>query len=126
MIIELSPLQIDTVLSMFPHFPRETIEIDLSHTGSVQETCDRILSGALVPPPPPPSMPSTSTASSSTAGPSSATSTTPTGSATTSPLAPYFNSNPIESEPPKKWEASPDARQMNLRQRKEFMIQQAR
>ncbi|KAJ3070866.1 hypothetical protein HK102_006568, partial [Quaeritorhiza haematococci] len=44
-----SPDKVDTVLAMFPHFPRATIEADLARTGSVELTCENILSGALVP-----------------------------------------------------------------------------
>ncbi|KAL2913928.1 hypothetical protein HK105_206519 [Polyrhizophydium stewartii] len=111
------PAKVDTVLAMFPNFPRSTIEIDLSHTGSVEETCERILSGALVPPPTPPPTAAATAAQSPRAGAPDLAAFAP---------SPYLAAKPVEAEPPKKWEATPEARQMNLRQRKEFMVQQAR
>jgi hypothetical protein len=36
------------VLSMFPDFTREIVELDLSRTGSVQATSDNILNGILI------------------------------------------------------------------------------
>ncbi|KAL2914160.1 hypothetical protein HK105_206418 [Polyrhizophydium stewartii] len=111
------PAKVDMVLAMFPNFPRSTIEIDLSHTGSVEETCERILSGALVPPPTPPPTAAATAAQSPRAGAPDLAAFAP---------SPYLAAKPVEAEPPKKWEATPEARQMNLRQRKEFMVQQAR
>ncbi|KAH6562139.1 hypothetical protein BASA50_003082 [Batrachochytrium salamandrivorans] len=118
------PSSVDAVFSMFPHIPRTAIELDLSNTGSVEETCDRILSGALVAPlapSAPPSAPSSGAMSAS--------------SLTDKAARPVFQNKPSPylkpsaepvDEPPKKWEASSDARQTSLRQRKEFMVQQAR
>ncbi|KAL2918493.1 hypothetical protein HK105_201894 [Polyrhizophydium stewartii] len=111
------PAKVDMVLAMFPNFPRSTIEIDLSHTGSVEETCERILSGALVPPPTPPPTAAATAAQSPRAGAPDLAAFAP---------SPYLAAKPVEAEPPKKWAATPEARQMNLRQRKEFMVQQAR
>ncbi|KAJ8330450.1 hypothetical protein O5D80_001436 [Batrachochytrium dendrobatidis] len=112
---------VDAVFSMFPHIPRATIELDLSNTGSVEETCDRILSGALVAPVTPVPV-NTSQARVSTAS-------TPASSLPvfTNKPPPYLKSElEVVAEPLKKWEPSPDARQLSLRQRKEFMVQQAR
>ncbi|RKO89795.1 hypothetical protein BDK51DRAFT_28138 [Blyttiomyces helicus] len=40
---------VDLVQNMFPRFPRTVIEADLARTGSVETTCENILSGVLVP-----------------------------------------------------------------------------
>ncbi|KAJ3213815.1 hypothetical protein HDU67_002409 [Dinochytrium kinnereticum] len=105
-----SPAQVDTVLSMFPHFPRNVIEADLAATGSVEATCDNILSGALVPPPQPIS------SSSSKTGP------------TTNPLKNFIkdDSVPMPSVHEKVWEPTREGRESNLRARKEQMVRMAR
>jgi hypothetical protein len=38
---------IDQVSTLFPHLPRQVIEQDLMRTRSVEQTCERILSGQL-------------------------------------------------------------------------------
>ncbi|KAI8921222.1 hypothetical protein DFJ77DRAFT_426019 [Powellomyces hirtus] len=107
------PEKIETVLAMFPAFPRSTIQQDLARTGSVEQTCENILSGVLVPPPAP-VIPTAPTASVRAAGSSSVF---PAHLATsTEPLV----------EPAKVWEQTPEDREKNLRARKEFMLQQAR
>ncbi|KAJ3415404.1 hypothetical protein HDV05_004998 [Chytridiales sp. JEL 0842] len=111
-----SPAQVDTVLGMFPHFPRHVIEADLAATGSVEATCENILTGLLVPPPPPPT-------------PSPASSATPShASSSLSQLVAKVASSPptAESIPKKVWEATPEAREANLKARKEMMVKQAR
>ncbi|KAI8928470.1 hypothetical protein BC831DRAFT_548296 [Entophlyctis helioformis] len=133
--------QVDTVLSMFPAFQRASIELDLSHTGSVDATIERILSGALVPVrAPAPCLAHTAIQPSSRSTHSAHRQPPPPpapvaqqASAHASPVtqhkpSPYLTSvgQPPVAEPPKKWEASPEARQSNLRQRKEFMVQEAR
>lgn len=88
---------------MFPHLPRPIIEHDLSITGSVEETCDRILSGAL-------------------------RNTTTTNQQTNAPINKTSNylASTVDKEPPRVWNSSSQDRQLNLKQRKEFMVQQAR
>ncbi|KAJ3096650.1 hypothetical protein HDU97_005712 [Phlyctochytrium planicorne] len=102
---------------MFPHFPRQVIEADLANTGSVEATCDNILSGALVAPPPPPASQNTSSGSSSS-------STGPTSN----PLKSFIKdeSIPIPSVREKTWEPTKEAREASLRARKEQMVRMAR
>ncbi|KAJ3146767.1 hypothetical protein HDU89_006022 [Geranomyces variabilis] len=109
-----SPEKVDTVLAMFPAFPRATIQQDLARTGSVEQTCENILTGALVPPPAP-------------IRPSSVSQTPASGSKDGSRYAAKLNlgSEPLV-EPAKVWEQTPEGREQNLRARKEFMLQQAR
>lgn len=40
--------KVNQVLAMFPDFPRHVVERDLAATGSVEQTCENILTGALV------------------------------------------------------------------------------
>ncbi|KAI8827246.1 uncharacterized protein EV422DRAFT_33404 [Fimicolochytrium jonesii] len=110
---------IDTVQSMFPAFPRSTIEQDLSRTGSVEVTCENILSGRLVAPPQP--LPSQQRPATAPAGSSGAK------NGSVSPLAALIRDESVPvSEPKKVWDATPEGRESNLRARKEFMVQQAR
>ncbi|KAJ3090135.1 hypothetical protein HDU96_003526 [Phlyctochytrium bullatum] len=99
---------------MFPHFPRHVIEQDLAATGSVEATCDNILSGALVPPPPEPTPTHTSSSSSS-------------ASSAANPLRSFIKD---ESAPipvaEKVWQPTKEAREANLRARKEQMVRAAR
>ncbi|KND05028.1 uncharacterized protein SPPG_00707 [Spizellomyces punctatus DAOM BR117] len=115
-----SPDKVDTVLSMFPAFPRSTIEADLARTGSVEQTCENILTGVLVPPPQP--IPSSSTGSSS-----SSTLSKSTGTPSHAALSTLINdTNAPLSEPPRMWEQTAEAREKSLRARKEYMLRQAR
>ncbi|KDN43757.1 hypothetical protein K437DRAFT_225436 [Tilletiaria anomala UBC 951] len=43
---------VDTVQAMFPQVPEASIRYDLSRTGNVEATCDRILREGALPPPP--------------------------------------------------------------------------
>ena len=90
---------------MFPHIPSQTIAQDLAITGNVQETCERILSG-IVSAPRPPTPP-------------------PVVQVKTSPTVDYIPKDNVP-DPVKEWAPSSDQRQANLRQRKEYMMQQAR
>lgn len=110
-----NPAQTDAVAAMFPHFPRDTIEADLLLTGSVEATCDRILSGALLPPPQRDQFPSSSPSSSH-----------PSMNHSTLKLMKLDDSQPVGEEPEKVWESTPAARQANLKARKEHMIRLAR
>ena len=92
---------------MFPHIPQQTIIDDLLLTGDVHATCERILSGQVIAPNPPTPPPA------EIQGPF------------TSPTVNYIPSSPV-SHPEKTWSSSLDDRQSHLRQRKEFMMQQAR
>jgi FixJ family two-component response regulator len=95
---------------MFPHISSEAIENDLAVTGSVEETCENILTGRIVIPMPVPTTGSSSSSFSS------------------KPFAPVTLSDALTpaAEPPKEWESDAAKRAENLRKRKEFMVQQAR
>ncbi|KAJ3323192.1 hypothetical protein HDU76_013718 [Blyttiomyces sp. JEL0837] len=108
-------LVVDTVLSMFPHFPRRTIEDDLAITGSVEATCDKILSGLLVPPPTPTPEPS-----------SSSTSSKQHTSFLQQVQHDVIESKPLGEAPKKVWESTAEEREANLRARKEHMVRLAR
>ncbi|KAL3901314.1 MAG: hypothetical protein SGCHY_000693 [Lobulomycetales sp.] len=96
---------------MFPDFPRETIELDLSRSGSVQATCDNILNGLLVAPPPPRA--------------ASASSNSSSGKSSLLQSVRDFDALPSE-EPSKQWLDSAKDRESQLRQRKLFMLNQQR
>ncbi|KAJ3284799.1 hypothetical protein HDU79_007850 [Rhizoclosmatium sp. JEL0117] len=106
--------KVDSVLSMFPHYPRDVIERDLARTGSVELTLENILSGALPAPPPPP-VPQPSSSSSSTIS-----------SFSPSPYLTPKVLDPDAPEPPKVWEQTAAGREANLRARKEHMVRLAR
>ncbi|KAJ1548676.1 hypothetical protein HK405_000816 [Cladochytrium tenue] len=120
-----SPSQVDAVCSMFPHFPRHMIEADLAVTGSVEATCDKILTGLLLPPPAP--APSSSSTSTSSSAPGAGKpSWTPVVVSTLGSRA-ADDAGPPAAEPPKNvWEASPEKREAHLRARKEHMVLAAR
>ncbi|KAI8852362.1 hypothetical protein BC829DRAFT_430708 [Chytridium lagenaria] len=107
-----SPAQVDTVLNMFPNFPRHIIEADLGMTGSVEATCENILSGSLVPPPPDP-----------TPSPASAKI-----GVVANPLRNFIkdDSVPMPTVQEKVWQPTKEEREANLRARKEMMVMKAR
>ncbi|KAM0752443.1 hypothetical protein T439DRAFT_324531 [Meredithblackwellia eburnea MCA 4105] len=145
--------QIDQVTSMFPHVSVASVRYELERTGDVQGAVDRILrDGALPEPPagffvdpsatpaPPPvqaAPPATHTPAPSSS--SSATPATPasliqrlglqhravdeSGSGSASvPSTPDKGKGKVGSG----WEATPEARERNLRERKEKMVLEAR
>ncbi|KAJ3020414.1 hypothetical protein HKX48_000822 [Thoreauomyces humboldtii] len=114
--------QTETVLQMFPHFPRHTIELDLSRTRSVEQTCENILTGKLVAPPPPVNpVPETQQPL-----------RRPTGQQSSNAflagldLTKEADAGVGRLEELKVWESTPEARERSLRQRKEIMVRQAR
>ncbi|KAJ3026191.1 UNVERIFIED_CONTAM: hypothetical protein HDU68_006065 [Siphonaria sp. JEL0065] len=113
--VAVSAAQVDSVLQMFPTYPREAIEQDLARNGgNVEQTLDNILSGA-IPAPLPPIEP---TSSNSSATPSAFT---------PSPyLTPKILDGESTAEPPKVWEQTSSGREANLRARKEHMVRLAR
>ncbi|KAI9003899.1 hypothetical protein DFJ74DRAFT_713417 [Hyaloraphidium curvatum] len=95
--------RVDQVAALFPNIRVDDIREDLARTGSVDATIENILSGRLV----------DSSSSKSAAPPPSK-------------LASLLEVEPLETPPPNKWESSPEARANNLKQRKAFMLQEAR
>ncbi|KAJ3125520.1 ADP-ribosylation factor GTPase activating protein, ER-Golgi transport [Nowakowskiella sp. JEL0407] len=112
--------KVNQVLELFPMYATPTariiVELDLlKNKGNVENTCENIIAGRLrIPTPPPAPQPSSSKIN--------APSTSSKGFIESVDL-----NKPLEGETPSRtWDNSPQARQQNLRQRKEFMIKQAR
>ncbi|KAJ1565067.1 hypothetical protein HK096_004739, partial [Nowakowskiella sp. JEL0078] len=105
------------VLELFPDFAAEhariIIELDLlRNNGNIDSTCEKILSGRLIVPLPP--------------APTSTSSNASSVKETTGFVSTVDFSKPIGEAPLSNWETNPESRQMNLRQRKEYMLKQAR
>ncbi|CAG8770481.1 1741_t:CDS:2, partial [Acaulospora morrowiae] len=123
-------LQVETVCAMFPNIPQASIQYDLQKTGSVEVTCDNILqNGGSLPPPPVATsfaIPSTSQASSSSTSTSVNSSLTQQSLIDRYKLQEAVNKGLVPSDPPKKWETTPERRQELLQQKKDAMVLQAR
>jgi coupling of ubiquitin conjugation to ER degradation protein 1 len=114
--------RVKLVSTMFPHVPKVLIESDLRSGSRVEEVCEKIMSGRLT---------ATEASSSSNANTDSDPTSQAAGSVPSKPpqnlyLKDLIDKPAIEAEPPKVWESESDKRQELLRQRKAFMIQQAR
>lgn len=128
--------QIDQVRAMFPHFSDDEIRDDLSRTGSVDQTIENILSGRFVVcssssckniAPEFQSKPFPLFSSSQPQPPPSQSSTDKSGKQIKSTTMASLLKQPApDIRPPNKWESSPEARAENLRQRKAFMLHEAR
>ena len=101
---------------------RETLSLDLSITGSVPQTMERILDGSIqyieaVTEQPNPNSSATNT-----------TNTNPNNSSTSGKsLHELLNGSPsIDALPPKEWFEETNKRELNLQKRKLFMLQEAR
>lgn len=126
-----TPEMVQTVQQMFPHIPPAAIHYDLQRTGSVQVTCDKILSEGDLPIPPPNfPIPLQYQPQPSPADRGSGSSSSSSASASRPSLVNRFNlSSKLSSEvaePPKVWEATAEKRQRLLQMRKEAMILAAR
>ncbi|KAF9974434.1 hypothetical protein BGZ73_002176 [Actinomortierella ambigua] len=134
-----SPEMIDTVKQMFPHIPTAAIHYDLQKTGSVELTCENVLRDGTLPMPPTPRPATPPSASGSTIGrnagvgssTSSATASGSSSSQNTSLVHRYGLSeqaarNYVPEEPSKVWADTAEKRQQIFKNRKEFMILQAR
>ena len=110
--------RVKLVSSMFPHVPKSLIENDLRAGSRVEETCEKIISGRLER-----SQVSTINNNQRNNVDSSATSSKISQSLHMSEI---LSSPILEEAPPKIWESESDKRQNLLKQRKAYMIQQAR
>ncbi|GJJ68881.1 coupling of ubiquitin conjugation to ER degradation protein 1 [Entomortierella parvispora] len=124
-----NPEMVETVRAMFPHIPTAAIHYDLQKTGSVEQTCDNILrDGSLpMPPAPRPATPPTPSPSNSGAGSSSGASHSVNGNLVQRfKLQSAVEQNIVPEEPSKVWGDSAEKRQEVFKNRKEFMVLQAR
>jgi coupling of ubiquitin conjugation to ER degradation protein 1 len=103
------------IQELFPHISSTLISQDLQSTKSRQLTIERILNGSLRP-----------AAGSINNTPSSSSATTATKVVQKQVPTLAYITEQERHDPGKKWEASSESRSLNLRQRKEFMMQQAR
>ncbi|KAJ9052800.1 hypothetical protein DSO57_1030631 [Entomophthora muscae] len=140
-----TPDMVETVKNMFPDVPTAAIQADLAITGSVEITCNKILTNGSLPMPSH-IMPRASLQSLDTAAPTSESSSTiPTNNdgltrRNVSSNAPPSQPNLLEryqvdpassstvsaEEPAKVWSQDADSRQQSLLERKKFAIQEAR
>jgi coupling of ubiquitin conjugation to ER degradation protein 1 len=114
--------RVKLVSTMFPHVPKVLIESDLRNGSRVEEVCEKIMSGRLT---------ATEASSSFNANTDSNPTSQAEGSVSSKPpqnlyLKDLIDKPAIEEEPPKVWESEGEKRHELLRQRKAFMIQQAR
>ncbi|KAF9160470.1 hypothetical protein DFQ27_007495 [Actinomortierella ambigua] len=141
-----SPEMVETVKSMFPHIPTAAIHYDLQKTGSVELTCENVLRDGTLPMPPSPRPTTPPSASGSTIGRNggvgsstgaagSSSSATASGSSSSSQnaslvhrygLTEQASRNYVPDEPNKVWADTAEKRQEIFKNRKEFMILQAR
>lgn len=110
--------RVKLVSAMFPHIQKAAIEEDLRNGSRVEETCEKIMSGRLA----------EIQDNSSSLGDLNRidNSQKSMSTKTNSYSRPHLESPIIQEEPPKIWDSESNKRQELLRQRKAFMIQQAR
>ncbi len=101
--------KINLVSSMFPHIPKSIIEQDLRSGSRVQETCEKILAGKL-----------------SVREPQVISQNHELHQSSSTPSKVKITEKLIDKEPPKIWQEDPKKREELLKQRKAYMIQQAR
>ncbi|KAF9147467.1 hypothetical protein BG015_010903 [Linnemannia schmuckeri] len=133
-----NPEMVETVRAMFPHIPTAAIHYDLQKTGSVEQTCDNILRDGTLPMPPAPRPQTPPTAATTSAAPSGLSTGSSTGSSSGSSHATNGNlvqrfklqeaaeKNIVPDEPSKVWADSAEKRQEVFKNRKEYMVLQAR
>jgi hypothetical protein len=106
--------QIDSIQQMFPTITRQTIIDDLKQTKSVQETCERILLGLVQ-------------ERGIVQGTESTQGTIQESNQETSRSGYSFTNNiTITEKPTQEWKSTSTEREINLKQRKLFLLQQAK
>ncbi|KAI0338358.1 hypothetical protein BDW22DRAFT_1409556 [Trametopsis cervina] len=138
----ITPEQVDTVHNMFPDIPSDNIRYDLLRTGSVQLTSTKILERGYLPPPPPAyyTLYPRTEQTAPQAAPQAAAAAAPPASLSkpkqslisrynlenrvTETSSSAEQSGPAEVE--HVWDASPEKREANLRERKARMVLAAR
>jgi len=108
--------RVKLVSTMFPHVPKTLIENDLRNGSKVEQVCEKIMSGRLTATfsePPENNYSDQKSLAESSKLPQNS-------------RKDHLDTPTIKEEPPKLWESESDKRQQLLRQRKAFMIQQAR
>ncbi|RHZ50869.1 hypothetical protein Glove_490g59 [Diversispora epigaea] len=123
-----TPEMVETVCTMFPNIPPAAIQYDLQKTGSVEITCDNILQNGGLPLPPPAVIPTLGVPSTSQA---SSSSTSTDADSQRSLIDKYKLQEAVDrgfvpTDPPKKWEATPEKRQELLQLKKDAMVLMAR
>ena len=115
--------KVNLVSAMFPHIPKAIIQEDLRNGSTVEQTCEKIISGQIVQPI---QSNSTDIGNLLTSDQSNSKSFNPQSSSQSKIVFKHLNGPVIESEPLKMWESESEKRQQLLKQRKAYMIQQAR